>query len=75
LFFPALVARRTLGDNGDRAGANLEEASVGKTGDYFVGGVGIDFEFLLGRDGRKFVARTPALAASRKSCFRLLDTQ
>jgi len=61
--------RRTLGDNGDRAGANLEEASVGKTGDYFVGGVGIDFElFAEGADGRKFVARTPALAASRKSC-------
>jgi len=51
--------RRTLGDNGDRAGANLEEASVGKTGDYFVGGVGIDFElFAEGADGRKFVART-----------------
>ena len=51
--------RRTLGDNGDRAGANLEEASVGKTGDYFVGGIGIDLELSAeGADGRKFVART-----------------
>jgi hypothetical protein len=51
--------RRALGDNGDRAGANFEEARVGETGDYFVGGVGIDFElFAEGADGRKFVART-----------------
>jgi len=41
--FSRLCGQKTLGDNGDRAGANLEEASVGKTGDYFVGGVGIDF--------------------------------
>jgi hypothetical protein len=51
--------RRALGDNGDRAGANFEEARVGETGDYFVGGVGIDLElFAEGADGRKFVART-----------------
>src|SRR6266436_7431467 len=51
--------RRALGNNGDRAGANFEEASVGETGDYFVGGVGIDFElFAESVDGRKFVART-----------------
>ena len=45
-----------LGDNGDRAGANFEEASVGETGYYFVGGVRIDSElFAEGADGRKFV--------------------
>jgi hypothetical protein len=48
-----------LGDYGDRAGSNFEETSVGETGDYFVGGVGIDFElFAEGAHGRKFVART-----------------
>jgi len=51
--------RRALGDNSDRAGAGFEEASLGETGDYFVGGVGIDFElFAEGAHGRKFVART-----------------
>ena len=51
--------RRMLGNNGDRAGPNCEEASVGETGDYFVRSVGIDFElFTEGADRRKFVART-----------------
>jgi len=51
--------RRALGDNGDRAGADFEEASFGETGDYFVGGVGIDFElFAKGAHGRKLVTRT-----------------
>lgn len=51
--------RRALGHNGDRARPNFEEASIGETGDYFVGGVGIDFElFAEGADGRKFVTRT-----------------
>jgi len=50
---------RALGDNGHRARANFEEAGVGETGDYFVGGVGIDFElFTEGADGRKFVPGT-----------------
>jgi len=50
---------RALGDNGDRAGANFEEASIGETGDYFVGGVGIDLELSAeGADGRKFVPGT-----------------
>jgi hypothetical protein len=34
----------TLGDNGDGAGANFEEARVNEAGDDFVGGVGVDFE-------------------------------
>jgi hypothetical protein len=51
--------RRALGNNGDRARANFEEASVGETGDYFVGGVGIDLElFAEGADGREFVTGT-----------------
>jgi len=55
--------RRTLGDNGDRPRANFEEAGVGEAGDYFVGGVGIDFElFAEGADGRKFVPGTELAA-------------
>ena len=50
---------RALGDNGHRTGANFEETGVGKTGDYFVRGVGIDLElFAEGTDGREFVTGT-----------------
>jgi hypothetical protein len=53
------TGRRALGDNGDRTGANFEEARFGETSDYFVSGVGIDFELSAeGADRRKFVART-----------------
>ncbi len=45
--------RRALGNNGDRARANFEEASVGETGDYFVGGVGIDLELFAEGADRK----------------------
>jgi hypothetical protein len=51
--------RRALGNNGDRARANFEEARVGETGDYFVGGVGINLELSAeGADGREFVTGT-----------------
>jgi integrase len=33
------TGRRALGDNGDRTGANFEEARFGETSDYFVSGV------------------------------------
>jgi hypothetical protein len=50
---------RALGDNRDRAGTNFEEACIDETGDYLVGGVGIDFELSTeSADGREFVART-----------------
>jgi hypothetical protein len=49
---------RALGDNGNRARASFEETGVDEAGDYFVGGVGIDFELPAeGADGGKFVTR------------------
>jgi len=50
---------RALRDSGHRARANLEEAGVGETGNYFVRGVGIDFELSAkGADRGKFVPGT-----------------
>ena len=50
---------RALGDNGNRARANVEEAGVGKAGNYFVRGVGIDFELSAeGANGGKFIPGT-----------------
>jgi len=50
---------RAFGDNRDRAWTNFEEAGIDETGNYLVGGVGVDFELSTeSADGRKFVART-----------------
>ena len=47
------------GDYGDGSGAEFEETGVGKAGDDFVGGVGIDFQvFAESPNGGKFVAGT-----------------